>query len=373
MTFKRARSHSTFRLAGIAVCLCVFALTSSARAVQPGDLETNFDIDDANPAKSIPTQPQRDANPLEFGYYVQNMVVRAESAFEKRDWGNAVKYYEALARIVPDRAVSFSRLCTAYAGLGKVDIAAANCGKALQLGGALVYDHLQFINISLSKKALSAQDIGDIQASLDHLREHVAKLAPPQTAGASASATAGASTSATPTPRVPPSDGERSANDVKAEFLARMKGAPPAPSASTTAGPETVKPTLSLPVAIQVLDCKFAVRLRDPERLGSCVRALHDMKVDDRLVVPFEWSRALIAKNATGAAAALTHARTLAIPAPAIEAMLKEQDSVFAEKTPNRRLPVTIVAVLACAALAFALWWATLGARRRKLEAAGRV
>ena len=45
---------------------------------------------------------QRDGNPLEFGYFVQDLLAKAEIATKKQDHQAAIRYYRALAIGVPD-------------------------------------------------------------------------------------------------------------------------------------------------------------------------------------------------------------------------------------------------------------------------------
>jgi len=304
--------------------LALLALTFSAlspraaRAALPGDVGTQFQVNDENPLSSIPTQEERNANPLQFGYYVQDLVARAELGFEKKEWAKAVKYFEVLARLVPDRAVSFSRLCAAYAELGQTEIAAANCGRAVQLDGALVYDHLRFVRLTLDKKTFTVRDAADLDASLAHLRAH----APQATAVASAIAAAIASANAPP---------ERTPDQVRAEFMRKTKapGAPGAAASAASAPSPAVPAGVNLPLEIEVLSCRLAVRLGDAKRITACTEALRKIGADERLIVSFAWSRALILGDKAGAAAVLERAKTLRFPEAGMRAMLAENERAF--------------------------------------------
>ncbi|MEN9581591.1 MAG: hypothetical protein RJA70_4600, partial [Pseudomonadota bacterium] len=53
-------------------------LVASAAAAAPGDLGTLFQVNDEDPTKNIPTLEQRNTHPLEFGYYLQDLVARGQ-------------------------------------------------------------------------------------------------------------------------------------------------------------------------------------------------------------------------------------------------------------------------------------------------------
>src|SRR5690349_6017232 len=86
-------------------------------AAPRADLNSKFSIDDAHPERSLPTPEQAMKNPIEMGYLMMDLIARAEAASQRGDHGVAVRYYSAVARAVPDRSISFSKLCTAYEAL----------------------------------------------------------------------------------------------------------------------------------------------------------------------------------------------------------------------------------------------------------------
>jgi hypothetical protein len=314
---KTVTTHRTRRLAPQlgALLLCATAATAVAA---PGDLATDFSINDQDPVASIPPMEQRNANPLEFGYWLQDMVLRAETAIKEKNWDRAVKYYEALARAVPERAVSFSRLCLAYGELGKAEIAAGNCAKAIQLGGATVIDHFRFMNFTLGKAQLSPRDIGDIDASLAHVREHApqAKL----------------ELSVAPVSPSPDEDVEKVKQNLlklRAKAAGEKTGAPlpkaGAPDASAE-GP------VNLPLEIEMMACRVAARLEDGKRLAACITGLKTVHASDALTLPFEWSAAVVAKNQARATQLVERAKTLGFPEASIQTMRDKQAQMFAPK-----------------------------------------
>src|SRR5688500_2775159 len=113
----------------VLIALLVGLSAASAIAAMPGDIGGKFKVNDDDPTKGIPSIEERNSAPIEFAHFLQDLTARAEPAFREKKWDRAVKYYEAIARTVPDRAFPYSRLCSSYAELGKIEIAAPNCQK----------------------------------------------------------------------------------------------------------------------------------------------------------------------------------------------------------------------------------------------------
>src|SRR6187402_2203424 len=175
---RNLRTASVTARWGLGLGLLLTSAVTSATP-QPGDIAVKFPINDDDPVASVPSVADRNADPLEFANHLQDLIARADGAYRKKDYPQAAKYFEALAREVPDRASAFSRLCLIYAKLGRTEVAAANCAKATRLDGSKVHDHLRFIGLTLRKAELSEKDLKEVDASLVHLREYSA--AHPQT------------------------------------------------------------------------------------------------------------------------------------------------------------------------------------------------
>jgi hypothetical protein len=338
------------------------ASASPTASAKPIDLATRFRINDENPSANVPSAEDANANPLEFGYMIQDLVARGEGAIQKKEWDRAVKYYEALAQAVPDRAITYRKLCSGYAELGKIDIAAANCGKAITLGGARVFDHFRFVNLSLRKAKLSTADVADLEASIAHVRAHIA-LNPPPVKKAEPAPTP-SSKSAKPS-----KDPIKTKEQVKDEFLARR--------AARARGLEVLEnkeeeaqQTVSLPLEIELLACKLSVRLRDERKLDACIDGLKRVKADEKVVISFEWARAIVRKDSVRAGELLESAKSLGVLPAALQAMTDEQRRTFADTGIlgffKRR---GIVVVLAVFAAALATFGALRFARSRKLGA----
>ena len=342
---------------GLGLSLSLSCALASA-APQPGDVSVKFPINDDDPVASVPSVADRNNNPLEFAHHLQDLIARADGAQRGKDYEKASKYFEALAREVPNRAVAFSRLCVIYAKLGRTDVAAANCGKATQLDGAKVVDHLRFVTLSLQKAKLTDKELADIDASLVHLRDHSAKNAQPLPAPASAPPHAPAEAqeqeAAKPAGKASAAAPGRDRAAVLSEILRRQNddkpGAAPTadakPAGATPAGatPANAKSPAAespadaadeagtvphLATQIEVLDCKVASRLRDGTRLAKCIGALQALNASERTLLPFAWLQAILEKDASRAEGLLEDARKLGVNEATLQGMQTEQDKAF--------------------------------------------
>lgn len=361
--------------------LGALVLSTSAAFAAPGDLSSKFPVNDEDPTANVPTLEERAHDPLEFGYYLQDLIARAEGGFLAKDWAKAAKYYEALAKAVPDRAISFTRLCTAYAELGQFDRAAGNCAHALGLGGVTVADHFRFINVSLERQQLDPQNLADLDASIEHLREFAA--AHPGAPAASTTPETRASTNTAaeraPSAAPPPVASGAASGAPRTPFeaaRAALLDAEAHKKEQRAAAEHTEKVAASnanFPLEVEVAACKIAVRLKDRARLDACVGALHGLNADERVMLPFEWSQALVSGDRKHADELLARAKALTVPAAALQAMSAEQLHFFARKgVPGRSALFALIAGVFAAGGGIA-WWAIWGSRRRKLAAPRRA
>ena len=141
------------RRTGMAVALLVAAMPLITRADdQPATgWLSRWKIDDDHPENSIPSEKERNAEPLEFGYWLQDVVLKAERATKRGDHAAAVKFYLALAMAVPDQAVSFVKLCEEYEALGDIARATSSCADALLRNGVQVKDYTRFAHLVVSR------------------------------------------------------------------------------------------------------------------------------------------------------------------------------------------------------------------------------
>ncbi len=284
-------------------------------ATAGSDLSTVFKVNEEDPAGHIPTIEQRNANPLQFGYYLQDLYTRGQLALEKKDYAKAVKYFETLTKILPDRALSFGALCQSYQHLGKLDLAAASCARAISLEGATLVDHLRFLDVTLSGKAPTKEVVADLDASIAHVREHLAAQPkdgplPPE------------STRPSHPPDYQPTSEEVAADVAAAREAHRIRKAEIARRDQRS----------SFLVEFEITVCRLAQRLRDGKRLGECVERLRGQNVNEPIVLTYEWSKAVVQGDVAGASTLLTKAKKLGIPAATLDAMADEQAKAFAPK-----------------------------------------
>jgi predicted Zn-dependent protease len=100
-----------------------------------------------------------------------DLAYKANEATKKGDHQAAIKYYKALIKAVPDRSVSYTRLCESYEAAGDWKSAVETCATALTRDGVTVNEYAHYFTVALAKKgALSGQEVDVLSNVLDHLR-----------------------------------------------------------------------------------------------------------------------------------------------------------------------------------------------------------
>jgi tetratricopeptide (TPR) repeat protein len=159
-----------------AAALLLTAAAGPAQAdpapVPVGGWLSRWPIDDDHPDKGIPTEAERNADPLNFGYWLQDMAWKAERAGKHGDHAAASRFYMALAQAVPDRAVPLVKACEEYEAQGDLEKAINACGDALLRDGLKVRDYARFIHLVISKPGiLGAKETGALANVLQHMRD----------------------------------------------------------------------------------------------------------------------------------------------------------------------------------------------------------
>lgn len=127
-------------------------------------------IDDADPESSVPTVEQRNKGPLQFGYFLQDLVERAERVSKKGDHAAAARYYRALTKASPDVAVGPRLLCVELELAKDIPNAIIACRTALTRGGTRVSDYTRFVQLALEKPGrLSDLEGKELYVVLDHM------------------------------------------------------------------------------------------------------------------------------------------------------------------------------------------------------------
>jgi tetratricopeptide (TPR) repeat protein len=132
---------------------------------------SDWPVDDDNPAGSIPSESRRNSDPLQFGYWIQDLIMKAEHAAKRGNHEQAAKYWEALGIAVPDRSIAFSRLCDEYEADSDYDRAIEACGQALLREGLTVQDYAHFVHVVLAKPGpVEPKEAAALGQVLEHIR-----------------------------------------------------------------------------------------------------------------------------------------------------------------------------------------------------------
>jgi hypothetical protein len=146
-----------------------FALGAN-ETIKKGDL-SSFKIDDANPEASIPSLEQQNKKPLEFGYYLQDLLEHAEHAKKRGDHGAAARLYKAVTVAAPHAAVGPRLWCEQLRALGDPDAVLA-CRTALTRQGTIAADYANFVEAVLSSShPLPAEEPKELANVISHFEK----------------------------------------------------------------------------------------------------------------------------------------------------------------------------------------------------------
>lgn len=239
-----------------------------AVGVESQEIPSRFAIDDDDPEGSVPSHADAMKQPLEMGYFVMTLSERAEAAEQRGDHGAALKYYRALGKAVPDRAVAFARACRLYERIGAREQAVEQCRLALGKDGTKVTDHARLVRLMLARPgALPVEEIADIDAVLSHLERETAALA---------------------------------------------AGSRPGTAASSI---------------VHELRCELGARLRDVTRLSSCADALTKIAPDAPRTLVFRFALAVARGDLDAAEGLIAQARGAGLPGAALASMRERLSS----------------------------------------------
>jgi len=150
----------------------VIAAPGAARATGIEPLSTQFHINHADPQSTVPTEAEKNAKPLEFGYYLQDLIAFAMAAEKAGDHLGAARYYRAFAKAVPDESIAFQKLCESLQKAGKREEAMAACRDALGRPGIDVTDYVRYATLVLAKQGpLTNDELEDLNTIVQHLRK----------------------------------------------------------------------------------------------------------------------------------------------------------------------------------------------------------
>jgi len=143
---------------------------TAPRPPLPGQISSRFGIDEARPEDSVPSAKERDRNPLEYGYYIQDLLERAERAQKNKDFNAVILYYRAVAKAVPESAKGWSKLCEAYERVHDRERAIAACRYAIDRPAVEVHDYVRYVHLIIGQtEPLTSKERQEIGAVLEHL------------------------------------------------------------------------------------------------------------------------------------------------------------------------------------------------------------
>jgi tetratricopeptide (TPR) repeat protein len=138
--------------AGAVAFAAMLALSPIARADERSPWLSSWPIDDSNPEASVPSEVQLKKDPLQAGYFLQDLIAKAELASKRGDHMAAVKFYQAMLKTVPNRAIALTRICAELEAAGDLVQATNACGLALMLDGVTVGDYEHYVHLMVNKK-----------------------------------------------------------------------------------------------------------------------------------------------------------------------------------------------------------------------------
>jgi hypothetical protein len=176
MARARRRRVSTAVASAIA-CLVMLTLGSrlaSAQISLPGGKDglSTLGIDDENPEASVPGPDVATKQPLQFGYLLQDLAARAESAAKKGDHAKAARYYGAIAKAAPTVAFPPRKMCLELEAAGDLSTAIQACRSAITRAGSTEADFTRFVSLVLNSKGpLPPDERQELEAVIKHLEK----------------------------------------------------------------------------------------------------------------------------------------------------------------------------------------------------------
>lgn len=291
---QRSRVRDTACAIGCAALLAragaAFADVDGKAAPEAGDeaaptasadpLKTRFIINDADPESAVPSPQEAIKAPLQMGYWVMLVSDRAQAAENRHDFTAAIKYYRAIAKAAPDRAVAFSKMCLAYEAAGDWKSAVSACEISLQKEGVTIEDHQHFVRLLMKKpEPLTAAEIKEADGVIAHLQDELARM---------------------------PTSG------------------PDAPAADLQQARRFI---------VERIKCEVAARLSDRKRLESCVSAMRAQAPKEASTTAFAFALALVSHDYDEAEQLIAGAKSIGVNDQGV-AFMRERLRVELERRP---------------------------------------
>lgn len=135
---------------------------------------TPWPVDDADPASSVPSMEEANKNPMGFGYFLMGITDEAVAAEEAGDWAKARRYYKALIKGAPDRAVGYQKVCEMERKLKDYPAALDTCFRVLAVKGVEKVDFLNYAKlVAEAPPELAVANKDRVLNAMDHFqKEH---------------------------------------------------------------------------------------------------------------------------------------------------------------------------------------------------------
>jgi hypothetical protein len=177
----RIRQGRTAIASCAGIMLSMISVSFSAQAFGQADpdpmeaqVASDFAINDEDPESSVPTPAEAMKKPLHMGYHIMLLSERADAATKRGDHAAAAKFWRALGKASPERALPFVRACKSSEAAGDLDKARESCRAALGKQGVTTEDYAHFVQLVLSKPSkLTESDIADVDAIAGHFKEQI--------------------------------------------------------------------------------------------------------------------------------------------------------------------------------------------------------
>jgi tetratricopeptide (TPR) repeat protein len=134
--------------------------------IPPQQRKGDFFVNGEDPENTVP--PKMDT--MTFGYYMMELADKGVEAFQRKEYDRAEKFYRTMAKLVPDKAVGFSKLCESYEASGKLKEAEEACGQAIKLQGTTVADHARYVELYLrNRPELLPAEVSRVDELIAHI------------------------------------------------------------------------------------------------------------------------------------------------------------------------------------------------------------
>jgi tetratricopeptide (TPR) repeat protein len=235
--------------------------TAASQDVAGGQpFKSTFPIDDADPERSIPSPEEAAREPQQVGFLVMELSQRAERALQEGKPVKAARYFRAVGKAAPDRALPFRKACAAHKSAGELAKAVEMCRVASGLPDASLDDYVNLLDVAFAKPGkLTAAELRDIDRTIARLERELGK------------------------------GGEHGRGHN-----------------------------------VAILKCQLAAHLGEAERLSACIEELRGLNAPPAQLLPYAWSLALSQGDLEQAETLKNQAIEAGVPQEKVDVMVRD-------------------------------------------------